>query len=172
MPGLARPASGYLIAALAAAISGVSVYVNSLGVRSFADPVLYTALKNGLVGLVLLAPLACSPARRAEYRRLDRRTWAWMIALALTGGSVPFALFYSGLQVTTAATGALLNHFQFVLVALFAMAFLGERMRPAMWAGFLVLLVGHCWAPTCTRSPGTAAPGWWQPRRCCSPSTS
>jgi drug/metabolite transporter (DMT)-like permease len=142
VPGLARPASGYLIAALAAAISGVSVYVNSLGVRSFADPVLYTALKNGLVGLVLLAPLACSPALRAEYRRLDGRTWAWMIALALTGGSVPFALFYSGLQVTTAATGALLNHFQFVLVALFAMAFLGERMRPAMWAGFLVLLVG------------------------------
>jgi drug/metabolite transporter (DMT)-like permease len=142
VPGVARPASGYLVAALAAAISGVSVYVNSLGVRSFADPVLYTALKNGLVGLALLVPLAVSPAWRAEYLRLDRRTWAWMIALALTGGSVPFALFYSGLQLTTAATGALLNHFQFVLVALLAMGFLGERIRPALWAGFLVLLAG------------------------------
>jgi drug/metabolite transporter (DMT)-like permease len=123
-------------------ISGVSVYVNSLGVRSFSDPVLYTALKDGLVGLVLLVPLLFSAGWRAEYRRLDRRDWGWMVALALTGGSVPFALFYSGLQITTASTGALVNHFQFVLVALFAVVFLKERIRPAMWAGLMVLLFG------------------------------
>jgi len=133
---------GYLFAALAALVSGVSVYVNSLGVRAFADPVLYTALKDGFVGLALLVPLALSPGWRMEYRRLDRKTWAWMVALALTGGSVPFALFFTGLQLTTAATGALLNHFQFVLVALFAVIFLKERIRPAMWAGFGVLLLG------------------------------
>src|SRR4051812_12375245 len=105
-------ALGYAFAAFAAAISGVSVYVNSLGVRAFSDPVLYTALKDGFVGLVLLIPLAFSGGWRAEYQRLDRKSWAWMVALALTGGSVPFALFYSGLQLTTASTGALVNHFQ------------------------------------------------------------
>jgi drug/metabolite transporter (DMT)-like permease len=139
--GRRSPRLGYVFAALAAAISGVSVYVNSFGVRTFSDPVLYTALKDGLVGLVLLVPLVFSPGWRAEYKRLDRKTWIWMIALALTGGSVPFALFYTGLQLTTAATGALVNHFQFVLVALFAVAFLKERIRPAMWAGFAVLLL-------------------------------
>jgi drug/metabolite transporter (DMT)-like permease len=133
---------GYLFATLAAAVSGLSVYVNSLGVQSFADPVLYTALKDGFVGLVLLLPLIFSAGWRAEYRRLDRRTWAWMIALALTGGSIPFALFFTGLQRTTAATGAVINHLQFVLVALFALLFLKERIRPAMWAGFAVLLLG------------------------------
>jgi drug/metabolite transporter (DMT)-like permease len=132
---------GYTFAVAAAAISGVSVFVNSLGVRSFTDPVLYTALKDGLVGLLLLVPLCCSSTWRAEYRQLDPRTWAWLIALALTGGSVPFALFYSGLQVTTAATGALVNHFQFALVAVFAVTFLHERLRPAVWAGLAVLLV-------------------------------
>jgi drug/metabolite transporter (DMT)-like permease len=139
--GRRSPPLGYVFAALAALISGVSVYVNSLGVRTFTDPVLYTALKDGFVGILLLVPLAFSPGWRAEYRRLDRRTWAWIVALALTGGSVPFALFYSGLQVTTAATGALINHFQFVLVAVFAVAFLKERIRPAMWTGLIVLLV-------------------------------
>ena len=133
---------GYVLAALATAISGVSVYVNSLGVQSFSDPILYTALKDGFVGLALLLPLAMSPGRRAEYRRLDRRTWGWMVALALTGGSLPFALFFTGLQMTTAATAALLNHFQFVLVAVFAATFLKEALRPAMWAGFGVLLLG------------------------------
>jgi drug/metabolite transporter (DMT)-like permease len=133
---------GYVLAALAAIISGVSVYVNSLGVQSVADPILYTTLKDGVVGLALLLPLALSRSRRAEYRRLDRRTWGWMVALALTGGSVPFALFYTGLQTTTAATAALLNHFQFVLVAVFAAAFLREAVRPAMWTGLAVLLLG------------------------------
>jgi len=133
---------GYLLAALAAAISGVSVYVNALGVQSFSDPILYTTLKDGLVGLALLVPLAVSRSRRADYRRLDRRTWGWMVALALTGGSLPFALFFTGLQMTTAATGALLNHFQFVLVAVFAALFLKEALRPGMWAGFAVLLLG------------------------------
>jgi hypothetical protein len=52
---------GLVFAALAAVISGVSVYVNSLGVRAFSDPVLYTALKDGFVGLILLVPLATSP---------------------------------------------------------------------------------------------------------------
>src|SRR5579859_859937 len=92
--------SGYVFAALAAIISGVSVYVNSLGVQSVADPILYTTLKDGVVGLALLLPLAASRNRRAEYRGLDRRTWGWLVALALTGGSVPFALFYIGLQTT------------------------------------------------------------------------
>jgi drug/metabolite transporter (DMT)-like permease len=133
---------GYGLAALAATISGVSVYVNSLGVQSVADPILYTTLKDGVVGLALLVPLAVSPSRRAEYRRLDRRTWSWMVALALTGGSLPFALFVTGLQMTTAATGALINHFQFVMVALFAASFLREPIRPAMWTGFGVLLLG------------------------------
>lgn len=133
---------GYLFAAMAAVISGVAVYVNSLGVKTFSDPVLYTALKDGFVGLVLLVPLVFSAGWRAEYRGLDRKTWAWMLALALTGGSIPFALFFSGLKMTTAATGAVLNHFQFVLVAIFAMVFLREKIRPSMWAGFAVLLLG------------------------------
>jgi drug/metabolite transporter (DMT)-like permease len=139
---MSRVRFGYACASLAAAVSGVSVYVNSLGVKSFADPVLYTALKDGFVGLLLLLPLAFSSGWRADYRRLDRKTWAWMVALALTGGSLPFALFFTGLQLTTAATGAVINHFQFVLVALFALIFLREAIRPALWAGFAVLLLG------------------------------
>ncbi|GAC1692644.1 MAG: hypothetical protein PVS2B1_15870 [Candidatus Dormibacteraceae bacterium] len=140
--GRRSPWFGYTFAILAAAISGVSVYVNSLGVKTFSDPVLYTTLKDGVVGLILLSPLLISPGWRAEYRKLDRRTWGWMIALALTGGSIPFALFFSGLKLTTAATGAVVNHFQFVLVAIFAVIFLKEKIRPALWAGFAVLLIG------------------------------
>jgi hypothetical protein len=82
--GMSNPALGYVFATLAALVSGVSVYVNSLGVRTFADPVLYTALKDGFVGIMLLVPLSFLSGRRTDYRRLDRRAWAWMFALAIT----------------------------------------------------------------------------------------
>lgn len=133
---------GYAAAIAAACISGVSIYVNALTVKMFSDAVLYTAIKNSMVGLVLLVPLAFWPAQRAVYRRLDRRTALWLVAIALTGGSIPFALNFTGLRLTTAATGAVLNHLQFVFVALFAAAFLRERIRPVMWVAFAVLLLG------------------------------
>lgn len=133
---------GYVAAAAAAIISGVSIYVNAVTVKLFPDAVLYTAVKNGMVGLVMLVPLAFWPAQRAVYRRLDRRTALWLIAIALTGGSIPFALDFTGLRLTTAATGAVLNHLQFVFVAVFAAIFLRERIRPVMWVAFLVLLLG------------------------------
>lgn len=137
-----RPKLGYLFAALAAVVSGFSVYINSLGVHIYKDATLYTTLKNGVTGLVLLIALLVTARRIEEYRRLDARTWGWLVALAITGGSVPYVLFFNGLQRSNATTGAFLNHLQFVLVGLFAALFLKERIRPAMWAGFAVLLVG------------------------------
>lgn len=133
---------GYLAATAAAVVSGVSIYVNAVTVRMFPDAVLYTAVKNGMVGLVLLVPLAFWPVQRVAYRRLDRRTTLWLIAIALTGGSIPFALNFTGLRLTTAATGAVLNHLQFVFVAIFAAIFLRERIRPVLWVAFAVLLLG------------------------------
>src|SRR5579871_6036107 len=69
-----NPRMGYAFAAAAAAISGISAFVNSLGVRSFADPVLYTVLKDAFVGLILLVPLCFSSGWRADYRRLNYKT--------------------------------------------------------------------------------------------------
>ncbi|MBO0703078.1 MAG: DMT family transporter, partial [Candidatus Dormibacteraeota bacterium] len=144
----ARPAAvrntklGYVAAICAAVISGVSIYVNARTVKTFTDPVLYTAIKDGFVGLALLVPLIFLSGQREVYRKLDRRTWIWLIAIALTGGSIPFALNFTGLKMTTAATGAVLNHLQFVFVALLAAIFLRERIRPVMWFAFVVLLLG------------------------------
>ncbi len=137
-----RPALGYAFAVAAAVISGISIYVNSLGVHLYRDATLYTTLKNGVVGAILLVPLLFLGERRREYGRLQKPTAAWLVALAVTGGSVPYLLFFNGLQHSTAVTAAFLNHLQFLLVGLLAVAFLGERIRPAMWAGFAVLLVG------------------------------
>jgi drug/metabolite transporter (DMT)-like permease len=144
--GQRNPRLGYVCAVIAALVSGVSVFINSLGVKTFSDPVLYTTLKDGVVGLILLFPLALSAGWRGEYRTLRPRTLVWLVALALVGGSLSYAVFFIGLQQTTAATAAVLNHFEFVLVAVFALVFLRERISPAMLAGFVVILLGLLFA--------------------------
>jgi drug/metabolite transporter (DMT)-like permease len=133
---------GYAAAVLAAAVSGLAVFYNGVGVRLFPDATLYTTLKNAVVGVLVLAPLALVPGVRRELGRLDSRRWALLGALALVGGSVPYVLFFEGLRQTTPATGAVLNHLQFVVVALLAVPLLRERVTPAMWLGLAVLLVG------------------------------
>ena len=134
--------AGAAAAVLAAAISGLAVFSNGLGVRLFPDATLYTTLKNAVVGVLVLAPVALLPRARRELGRLDGRRWAWLGALALVGGSVPYVLFFEGLRQTTPATGAVLNHLQFVVVALLAVPLLRERVTPPMWLGLVALLGG------------------------------
>lgn len=133
---------GYRLALLAGVISGFSIYVSSFAVRVLPDATLYTTLKNAVTGLLLLVPVVVLTRCRAELRSLSRREAAWLAALAVVGGSVPYVLFFTGLQMTTAATGSLLNHAQFLVVAALAVPLLRERMTPAAWIGLMLLAAG------------------------------
>jgi drug/metabolite transporter (DMT)-like permease len=137
-----NPRIGYGFAVLNACISGVSVYVNSLGVATFQNPTLYAAVKNSIVGLLLLTPLLFLARERARHRETSGTDWAWLTVLAVVGGSVPYALFFTGLKMTNAVTGSVGDHLQFALVAVLAVLLLKERITPAIWAGLLVLLAG------------------------------
>lgn len=136
------PRRGYVLAVLNMVISGVAIYVNSLGVKMFADSTLYTALKNAVVGIALLVPLALSGEKRARYARLTPPQWLLLLLVALIGGSVSYALYFRGLQLATPVTASLIDHTQFLFVAVFAALFLGERFGPAVWAALVILLVG------------------------------
>ena len=136
------PLHGYLLALLNMVTSGVAIFVNSLGVREFSDSTLYTAGKNLVVALALLVPLAFSSRARAAYRDLGGREWALLLLVALMGGSVSYALYFRGLQLSTPVTASLVDHMQFFFVALLAALFLKERFRAPLWAALGVLLAG------------------------------
>lgn len=136
------PRVGYTFAALNAIISGVAIYVNSLGVKMFTDSTLYTTLKNGVVGLALLVPFALIGAYRRELVHLSRRQWGLLALIALVGGSFSYALDFRGLQISTAPTAALISHTQIFFVALVAAVLLGERFGAALWVALLVLFIG------------------------------
>ena len=136
------PRRGYLFALLSMVISGVAIYVNADAVKGFPDSTLYTALKNGVAGLALLAPLAVSGARRRDLKGLSRRQAVLLAAVALIGGSVPYALYFRGLQLSTPVTASLIDHAQFLLVALTALAVLRERLGAGVWVSLVVLFAG------------------------------
>lgn len=133
---------GYRFAAVAAAISGFSIYVSSLGVKVLPDATLYTTLKNAVAGLALLVPVVVLARCRRELRTLDRRQLGGLAILAVVGGSVPYVLFFRGLQLTTASTGSLLNHAQFLVVAALAVPLLRERINRPAWLGLGLLGAG------------------------------
>lgn len=144
-PGAARrmdPRVGYYFAALNAIISGFAIYINSLGVKMFHSSTLYTTMKNGVVGLALLLPFFFIRANRDELRRLTPRQWGLLGLIAVTGGSVSYALTFRGLQLATPVTAALIDHTQFLMVAVLAALFLRERFGPWVWVALAVLFVG------------------------------
>ncbi|HEV2359254.1 MAG TPA: DMT family transporter [bacterium] len=136
------PRLGYQLAALNAVISGFAVYLNSLGVKMFADSTLYTALKNGVVALVVVLPFLVSAARRQDLARLTRREWGLLVLIALVAGSLAYGLDFRGRQISTATTAAVIGHAEFLIVALAAAVFLRERFPRTVPAALLVLTAG------------------------------
>ncbi|MGO9411805.1 MAG: EamA family transporter [Spirochaetia bacterium] len=134
------PLLGYSLAALNMVISGVAIYVNSIGVKLFSDSTLYTAGKNLVTGVALLIAMASSG--RGVFSALRGRDWALLGVVAVIGGSVSYALYFRGLEISTPVTASLIDHTQFLFVALLAAAFLRERWSASIWAALVVLLAG------------------------------
>jgi drug/metabolite transporter (DMT)-like permease len=57
-------------------------------------------------------------------------------------GSLSYAIDFHGIQLSTPATSAFIGHAQFLLVAVLAAVFLGERFEWLVWGGLIALLVG------------------------------
>lgn len=147
---------GIGLAAGTAVISGISIFVNGLVVKSFPDPVALTGARNAMVGLVLLGILVATGGL-AEIRALDRRRTGGLLALAVVGGSIPFILFFSGLAEATGPGAAFIHKTLFIWVAALGMVFLGETLGlaqivalAALFAG--VILVGPAGTPDAGRA--------------------
>jgi drug/metabolite transporter (DMT)-like permease len=135
-------ATGLLLAAGTATISGISVFVNATAVKHVPDPAVFTTLKNAvaLVGLVVLAGLAVRPA---DVRAIGRSDRIRMAVIGIVGGGLGFLLFFSGLALASAPTAAFIHKTMFIWVALMAGPVLGERLGWIPVAALGVLLAGQ-----------------------------
>ncbi len=146
LPELARLRSGtragVALAFGTALVSGVSIWVNAMGVKQVPDAAVYTTAKNLVAGVVLLLALVAAGSSRAM-ASLDRRSAAGLAIIAVVGGSIPFVLFFSGLAMASAPSATFIHKTLFVWVALLAVPLLGERLGWIQLAALAVLLGGQ-----------------------------
>ena len=131
---------GLMIAALTAVVSGVSVFLNGYGVRSWTDPTAYTTMKN-LVAALLIAAAALPLLRSAPLPR-SRALWGRLAVIGLLGGGIPFILFFEGLAVTNPARAAFIHKSLVIWVAILAVPLLAERLNRFHVAAVALLFAG------------------------------
>lgn len=130
---------GIALALAAAFISGLSVFVNSVGV-SGQDPFAYTILKNAFAGILFAAVLMVF-GNYKDVLSLSRRQLSKLSLITILGGSVPFLLFFYGLSILGGPAGSFLYRFLFVFAAIFAAVVLKEGLEAkfAIGAGLAIL---------------------------------
>jgi drug/metabolite transporter (DMT)-like permease len=134
--------TGIALAFATASISGISIYLNKFAVQVLSDAVLFTTLKNTLVGLALGGYLLVT-VRREQSFNLSPGRWLALVGLALVGGSVPFLLFFQGLALASAPSAALIHKSLFLWVALLAALLLRERLNAWALVGLGLLALGQ-----------------------------
>ena len=139
---------GLLLTLATAGISGVSIFLNSYGVRVVHDAAVYTTGKNAVSALVLVA-LVLAWSRRGRptlTRPVGGRQWAGLAAIAVVGGSLPFVLFFDGLARESSTQAALLQKTLVVWVSLLAVPLLRERLGALQVAAVALLMIGQLMA--------------------------
>lgn len=132
---------GYYLVLATAIISGFSIFLNKWAVDGL-NPYVFTFSKNVLVAVFLFSMLLAMREWKSLFE-LSGKRWAQLVAIGLVGGSIPFLLFFKGLQMSNAGGAAFIHKTMFVFVAILAAVFLKERLSWAYALGGLLLLAGN-----------------------------
>lgn len=124
-----------------AIISGISIYMNKFAVQGI-DSSIFTFLKNITIALFLFSLIFLS-TRFKEFSLLKKIDWLKLILIGLIGGSIPFVLFFRGLQLTSGAGASLIHKTMFVFVTISAVIFLKEKLNKKVIVAIAVLLLGN-----------------------------
>jgi drug/metabolite transporter (DMT)-like permease len=124
-----------------ALISGFSVFLNKYALATI-EPSLFTFLKNGVVGILFFGVLLFLREWSA-LRSLSPQKWAQLVLIGLVGGAIPFVLFFQGLSLASAASGAFVHKTLFLFASILAVLLLREKMNHQMMGAAILLLVGN-----------------------------
>ena len=135
--------AGVRFALAAAVVSGGAVFVNSLAVKRFDDPTVYTTAKNLIAGAILTSALLAGRRRVSTAALTSTSVRARLAVVALIGGAVPFVLFFEGLARATSTNAAFIHKTLVIWVAIGASVVLSERVTAVHAGAIGLLLAGH-----------------------------
>ena len=132
---------GLLFVLGTAIISGVSIFINKFGVKGI-DAYVFTGAKNVIVALFLFSIILLVKDFK-KLRAMSKKDIGKLFLIGLFGGSIPFLLFFKGLQLTSAAQGAFIHKTMFLWVGILALIFLKEKLNKGIIIGAILLLAGN-----------------------------
>ncbi|MBI2133401.1 DMT family transporter [Candidatus Woesearchaeota archaeon] len=131
---------GLLLVTGTAVISGFSIFLNKYAVSGM-DSSVFTFSKNLVVAILLISILAMFSGN--SWRNISLKEWCLLAVIGLIGGSIPFLLFFRGLQLVSGSMGAFLHKTLFIFVAVFAVILLKEKVSRGFFAAGIALLAGN-----------------------------
>jgi len=132
---------GLLLVFATAIISGFSIFINKFSLAAI-DSSVFTFIKNVVVALFLFGIILFAK-KFNSLKQLHKNNWLQLILIGLIGGSIPFLLFFKGLSLTSAASGAFIHKTLFIYASIFALVFLNEKINFKFYIGALLLLIGN-----------------------------
>jgi drug/metabolite transporter (DMT)-like permease len=132
---------GVILVLFTALISGFSIFINKFGVKGI-NPYIFTWSKN-IAAVMLLFCVILFLRKFNELKGLDRKSWEKLALIGFFGGSVPFLLFFKGLQITSAANASFIHKMMFIFVAVLAAIFLKEKISKKIIIPAGMLLAGN-----------------------------
>jgi drug/metabolite transporter (DMT)-like permease len=106
------------------------------------DSSVFTGAKNVVVALFLFSLILLAKDFK-KIKELNKRDHAQLFLIGLLGGSIPFLLFFKGLQLTSAAQGSFIHKTMFLWVGVLALIFLKEKLNKGIIIGAVMLLLGN-----------------------------
>jgi transporter family protein len=133
-------ASGWFFwAALSAAFAALTAIFAKIGIQG-VDSDLATLVRTFVI-LFVLAAFVWLAGKWTNPLELSGKTWLFLALSALATGA-SWVCYFRALQLGNASQVAPVDKFSVVLVALFAVAFLGERPSLREWAGIGLVAAG------------------------------
>ena len=126
-------------ALLSAGFAALTAILAKLGVKS-VDPDLATLLRT-LVIAIALGALVCAQGKWSNPLRLRPSALTYLIFSGLATGASWFC-YFRALKLGEASKVAPIDKLSVVLVALFAVLFLGERPSAREWLGIALVGIG------------------------------
>ena len=115
-------------------ISGTNNFLTKIAVTATKDPIFYTTLKNSIVAILLIGVIVMI-RKLPEILTLTKKQLFKLFTIGLIGGSVPFALYFSGLKLTSAINAGLIHKTLFIWVLMMAIPILKEKLSWQQWLG-------------------------------------
>ncbi len=125
-----------LLSAVFAAATAILAKLGLEGVNSD-----YATLARSVFIVVLLALFVCASGQWLNPAALSPRSWTFLALSAVATGA-SWVCYFRALKLGEASKVAPIDKLSVVLVALFAVAFLGERPSAKDWTGIALVAAG------------------------------